>query len=90
MTNIIPPSYPTQSLRFLNTVKEYAKIDGFSSDNESKSIHGRPANIPLHIIVVGAGLAGLSAAIALSRRGSLYDSVRARGKTWRGKCMAVE
>ena len=38
-------------------------------NNKSSSIHGQAATVPLHIIVVGAGLCGLSAAIALARRG---------------------
>jgi salicylate hydroxylase len=66
MATIPPPSYPTKSLRFL---EEYAKINGADTDNESSSVHGRPATVPLHIIVVGAGLGGLSAAVALARRG---------------------
>jgi salicylate hydroxylase len=51
------PSFPSQSLQFLQ--------DGF--------VNGAPglrdAKAPLKIIVVGAGLGGLSTAIALARRG---------------------
>lgn len=57
-------SYPTQSLNFLKNLK---------AQNQTQSLRD-PDNIPqaklhMRVVVVGAGLGGLSAAIALALRG---------------------
>ncbi|KAH7357399.1 hypothetical protein BKA66DRAFT_428136 [Pyrenochaeta sp. MPI-SDFR-AT-0127] len=59
-------TYPSQSLRFLQEL----------SDQKLRYSHARnfqrepaPAQLALHIVIVGAGLGGLALAIALARRG---------------------
>ncbi|KAH7067270.1 hypothetical protein BKA63DRAFT_570580 [Paraphoma chrysanthemicola] len=53
-------TYPSQSLRFLQTLERDAQLEC------SKA---KPARLAFNIVIVGAGLGGLSLAIALSRRG---------------------
>lgn len=63
MGKILPDwstTYPSQSLRFLQTLEQATQIEN------SKP---KQARLALDIIIVGAGLGGLSLAIALSRRG---------------------
>lgn len=62
----LPATYPSQSLQFLRKVG--AKD---SAANEINNAQSSPPQAPLklNIVVVGAGLCGLSLAIALSRRG---------------------
>lgn len=68
--NITNPSYPTQSLRFLQHIKgaNTQTAAGIHSD-AGNSDSPQQALVRLNIIVVGAGLGGLAAAIALARRG---------------------
>ncbi|KAF1922892.1 FAD/NAD(P)-binding domain-containing protein [Didymella exigua CBS 183.55] len=57
------PSYPTRSLRFL---------DKLEAETAGKGHHAEPgpqARVALDIIVAGAGLGGLSVAVALARKG---------------------
>lgn len=58
MSKPLEPSYPTQSLRFLQ------KLESPKSKAEVPK-----AAVILNIIIVGAGLGGLSTAIALRRNG---------------------
>jgi hypothetical protein len=67
---ITNPSYPTRSLQFLNRdnwIKLQTAANGNTDAGNADSI--RQATVRLNIIVVGAGLGGLAAAIALARRG---------------------
>jgi NAD(P)H-nitrite reductase large subunit len=60
-------SYPTGSLDFLAKLKQgESKEAHHDLDNPSRE---RQSKIRLNIIIVGAGLGGLSAGIALARRG---------------------
>lgn len=52
------PSYPTRSLEYLRKLKESR------TSNTPKQ-----AKLKLKVVVVGAGIGGLSAAVALGRRG---------------------
>lgn len=64
------PSYPTRSLQFLSQLKDGSHTNPIRGNNiKANFADDRPAVIPLRIIVVGAGLGGLSAAIASARRG---------------------
>ena len=58
-------SYPSQSLRFLQ------KLENLKLCNEEDTNAKRPtqAKLRLNVVIVGAGLGGLSLAIALARRG---------------------
>ncbi|KAH7083976.1 hypothetical protein FB567DRAFT_530353 [Paraphoma chrysanthemicola] len=53
-------TYPSQSLRFLQTLER---------DAQPEYSEAKPAQLALNIVIVGAGLGGLSLAIALRRRG---------------------
>lgn len=69
-SKIATPSYPTRSLQFLSQLKRDPQTTQERSDDIKPNFtDDRAAVIPLRIIVVGAGLGGLSAAIALARRG---------------------
>jgi salicylate hydroxylase len=52
------PSYPSNCLRFLSSV---------DPDTGNKFGNKEGHNVPLNVIIVGAGLGGLAAAIALAR-----------------------
>jgi hypothetical protein len=62
------PGYPTQSLRFLRHISNGAQSYDANRMNLNEQ-PARPCQLKLRIVVVGAGLAGLATAIALSRRG---------------------
>jgi hypothetical protein len=57
-------SYPTGSLDFLSKLKQ----DDLRSQTYDTGAE-RPSSVQLNIIIVGAGLGGLSAGIALARKG---------------------
>ena len=52
------PSYPTRSLGYLRKFRKSGALDS-----------PKQAKVKLRIVVVGAGIGGLSAAVALGRRG---------------------
>lgn len=62
----LPTTYPSQALRFLERV-------GTEDSTSDKINHTQPspqqATVKLNVVIVGAGLCGLSLAVALSRRG---------------------
>lgn len=66
---ILSPSYPTQSLQFLRQIKQETTRNETNNIRDADLDDIRQAVVPLNIIVVGAGLGGLAAAIALARRG---------------------
>lgn len=60
------PTYPSQALRFLRS----AHPSGQYLDAQKEGIgHPIDARLKLSVTIVGAGLGGLSLAIALARRG---------------------
>ncbi|KAF2501401.1 FAD/NAD(P)-binding domain-containing protein [Lophium mytilinum] len=66
------PSYPTRSLQFLQQHAISASQNGGTGHpGPMPSVEVPRAAVLLNIIIVGAGLGGLSAAIALSRRGHI-------------------
>lgn len=69
VAGILSPSYPTQSLRFLRQVKQETRRNETNTSRDADIDDIRQAALPLKIVVVGAGLGGLAAAIALARRG---------------------
>jgi salicylate hydroxylase len=85
--SITQPSYPTQSLRFLecgNGANMQTATNGHT--NAGNSDGTRQALLPLNITVVGAGLGGLAAAIALARRGhtvTILEQALAIGEVFR-------
>ena len=58
--NSLYPTFPTRSLNFLRKIPEKPKL-----------LNDTPAaeQVRLHVVVVGAGVAGLSAAVALAKDG---------------------
>lgn len=69
-TSIPQPTYATRSTVFLQNLEKHGSND-YINGTSTKPIQNLPtqAAVPLKIIIVGAGLGGLAAAIALSRRG---------------------
>lgn len=62
----LPTTYPSQALRFLHKVcAENSAVD--TINDAQPPLHRAP--LKLNVVVVGAGLGGLSLAIALTRRG---------------------
>ncbi|KAJ5037143.1 hypothetical protein J3E74DRAFT_278698 [Bipolaris maydis] len=62
----LPTTYPSQALRFLERVgTEYSASDKINHTQPSP----QQATVKLNVVIVGAGLCGLSLAVALSRRG---------------------
>ncbi|XP_014551814.1 hypothetical protein COCVIDRAFT_19972 [Bipolaris victoriae FI3] len=62
----LPTTYPSQALRFLKRVgTEHSASDEINNTRPSS----QQAQVKLNIVIVGAGLCGLSLAVALSRRG---------------------
>lgn len=59
------PSYPTRSLNFLNALH---KTEG-SVKQKCQAIQPNRSALALNVLVVGAGLGGLAAGIALARKG---------------------
>jgi salicylate hydroxylase len=57
------PSYPSHALYFLHELKKSQQ------NGSAETIQPRQANVRLKIVIVGAGLGGLAASIALARRG---------------------
>jgi hypothetical protein len=78
VTEIAPTaSYPTGGLDFLTKLQE--------QDKESSTLprHEARSRVQLRVIVVGAGLGGLSAAISLARKGhkvTVYEQAPALGE----------
>lgn len=65
-TVYLPKTYPSQALRFLKRVgTEHSASDEINNTRPSS----QQAQVKLNIVIVGAGLCGLSLAVALSRRG---------------------
>lgn len=62
-------SYPTGSLDFLIKLKKEQAQHEAMEQASLLERRSRPSRLSLNIVVVGAGLGGLAAAIALARRG---------------------
>lgn len=67
-------NYPTKSLHFLQR----------DVDHEGK------APVTLQILIVGAGLGGLSAAVALARKGHTVDVLEQASKLGEVSCVCVQ
>lgn len=62
----LPTTYPSQALQFLRKVG----VEDLATDEINNSQRcPQQASLKLNVVVVGAGLCGLSLAVALSRRG---------------------
>jgi salicylate hydroxylase len=59
-------SYPSQSLRFLQKLEN---LKPYNIEEDANVKRPTQARLRLNIVIVGAGLGGLSLAIALARRG---------------------
>ncbi|OAR02357.1 hypothetical protein LLEC1_02451 [Akanthomyces lecanii] len=64
--------YPSRSVDLLGRLMQHGHDDSFAAVTKTSSqlIGQKTAQVPLQIVIVGAGLGGLSAAIALARRGN--------------------
>jgi len=59
-------SYPSQSLRFLQKLEN---LKSYNIEEDANVKRPTQARLRLNVVIVGAGLGGLSLAIALARRG---------------------
>lgn len=74
--------YPSRSVNLLDRLMNNAHGDSGATGaaTSSQLINQEPAQVPLQIVIVGAGLGGLSAAIALARRGNQVTVFEQAGK----------
>lgn len=66
MSTHLTASYPSQSLRFLQKLEN---LKSYNIEEDASIKRPTQARLRLNIVIVGAGLGGLSLAIALARRG---------------------